>query len=52
MKKTFSQKLNKKYHSKTKLDEKNVPFHVLFHLVFLYFSTALKVAFALHNKRW
>ena len=48
----FSQKQNKKYYSKTQLDEKNLPFHdVLYHLVFLYFSTAGQVAFALHNKK-
>ena len=48
----FSQKQNKKSHSKTRLDEKNLPFHdVLYHFVFLYFSTARQVAFALHNKK-
>ena len=47
----FSQKQNKKCHSKTQLDEKNLPFHnVLYHLNFLYFSTARHVALALHNK--
>ena len=47
----FSQKQNKKRHSKTQLDEKNLPFHnVLYHLNFLYFSTARHVALALHNK--
>ena len=44
LKRTFSQKQNKKYNSKTQVDEKkkkkkNLPFHViLYHLVFLYFS--------------
>ena len=49
----FSQKQNKKYYSKTELDEKkDLPFHdVFYHLVFLYFSTARQVAFALHNKK-
>ena len=48
----FSQKQNKKYHSKTQPDEKNLPFHdALHHLVFLYFSTARQVAFALHSKK-
>ena len=47
----FSQK-QKKYHSKTHLDEKKLPFHdVLYHLVLLYFSTARQVAFALRNKK-
>ena len=33
-------------------DEKNFSFHdALYHFVFLYFSTALKVTFAVHNKR-
>ena len=47
VKKTFLQKQNKIYHSKTQLDEKkNLPFQdVLYHLVFLYFITA----FTLHN---
>ena len=32
--------------------KKNLPFHgVLYHLVFLYFSTALQVDFVLHNKK-
>ena len=48
----LSQKQNKKYHSKTLLDVKNLLFHdVLYHLVFLYFSTARQVAFAVHNKK-
>ena len=49
----FCQKQNKKYDSKTQLDEKNLPFHdVLYHLVFLYFSTTTRqVAFALQNKK-
>ena len=49
----FSQKKKKKKkkNSKTQVDEKNLPFHVLDHLVFLYFSTARQVAFALHNKK-
>ena len=45
LKRTFSQKQNKKYNSKTHVDEKekkkkkNLPFHdILYHLVFLYFS--------------
>ena len=43
LKRTFSQKQNKKYNSKTQVDEKkkkkNLPFHdILYHLVFLYFS--------------
>ena len=44
LKRTFSQKQNKKYNSKTqvgekKKKEKNLPFHdILYHLVFLYFS--------------
>ena len=43
LKGTFSQKQNKKYNSKTQVDEKkkkkNLPFHdILYHLVFLYFS--------------
>ena len=34
-------------------EEKNLPFHdVLYHFVFLYYSTAHQVAFTLHNKRW
>ena len=48
----LSQKQSKKYHSKTRLDEKNLPFHdALYHFVFLCFSTARQVAFALHNKK-
>ena len=48
----FSQKQNKKYHSKTQLDEKNLPFNdVLYHLVFLYFSSACQVAFAPRSKK-
>ena len=51
----FSQKQNKKYHSKTQLDGKKthlfmmfLPFQdVLYHLVFLHFSAARQVAFAL-----
>ena len=32
--------------------KKSLPFHgVLYHLVFLYFSTALQVDFVLHNKK-
>ena len=47
----FAQKQNKKKHFKIQLGEKNLPFHdVLYHFVFLYFSTARLVAFALHNK--
>ena len=47
----FSQKQNKKYHSKIQLDVKKITFYdVLCHLVFPYFSTARQVAFALHNK--
>ena len=44
----FSQKQNKKYDSKTQLDEKEIlPFHdVLYNLVFLYFSTAPQAALA------
>ena len=44
LKRTFSQKQNKKYNSKTQVDEKkkkkkNLPFHkILFYIVFLYFS--------------
>ena len=43
LKRTFSQKQNKKYNSKTQVDEKKkkkiLPFHdILYHLVFLYFS--------------
>ena len=53
---TFSQKQNKtkqKNRSKTSLFEKLLPFHdVLYHFVFLYFSTACQPAFALHIKRW
>ena len=46
----FFQKQNIKYHSKTQLDEKNLSFHdFLYHLVFLYFSTARQVAFAPYN---
>ena len=46
----FAQKQKKK-HFKIQLGEKNLPFHdVLYHFVFLYFSTARLVAFALHNK--
>ena len=45
------QKNPQKNHSKTQVDEKNLPFHVLYYLVFLYFSTARQVAFALHNKK-
>ena len=51
VKKTFSQKRNKKTHSKTQVDEKSLPFHVLHEFVFLYFSTARHAAFALQNKR-
>ena len=41
----------KKKHSKTQLDEKNLPFYDgLYHLVLLYFSTVRQAAFALHNK--
>ena len=36
--------------TKTQLDEKNLPFHVLHNFVFLYFSTARHAAFALRNK--
>ena len=50
MKKTFFHKENIKYHSKTQLDEKKLPFHdVPYHFVFLYFSTARQVVFTLHN---
>ena len=50
MKKAFSQK-QKKYHSKTQLDEKkNLPFHDVFYdLAFLYFSTTRQVAFTLQK---
>ena len=42
-----------KNRSKTQLYEKNLPFHdVLYHFVFLFFSTSRQTAFALHNKRW
>ena len=47
---TVFQKENKKYHSKTQLYVKNLPFHdVLYHLVFLDFSTARQSVFALHS---
>ena len=37
--------------SKTQLDEKNLRFYdVLYHFVFLYFSTARQAAFALHKR--
>ena len=43
----------KQNRSKTQLYEKNLPFHdVLYHFVFLFFSTLRQTAFALHNKRW
>ena len=43
----------KQNRSKTQLYEKNLPFHdVLYHFVFLFFSTSRQTAFALHNKRW
>ena len=43
LKRTFSQKQNKKYNSKTQVDEKkkkkNLPFHdIIYNLVFLYLS--------------
>ena len=44
VKKTFSQKQNKKKHSKTQLDKKNLSFH---YALFLYFSNACQGAFAL-----
>ena len=41
MKETFTQKQNKKNHSKTQLDEKNLPFLDAINLfIFLYFSSA------------
>ena len=51
LRRRFSQK-QKKNHSKTQLDEKNLTFNDLHHFVFLYFSTACLAAFALHNKKW
>ena len=54
VKKTFPQKQNKKYHSKTQLDKK-IPFHEehLYHLVFLYFTTHVRqcLPYIKHNKR-
>ena len=39
--------------SKTQLYEKNLPFHdVLYHFVFLFFSSSRQTVFDLHNKRW
>ena len=49
----FSKIKQNKNRSKTQLYEKNLPFHdVLYHFVFLFFSTSRQTAFALHNKRW
>ena len=49
----FSKIKQNKSRSKTQLYEKNLPFHdVLYHFVFLFFSTSRQTAFALHNKRW
>ena len=48
----FSQKQNKKYHSKTQLDEKKPYLFMMFLSPrFSHFSTARQVAFALHNKK-
>ena len=47
----FSQKQNKKDHSKTQLDEKNLAFSRCFLPSWFYFFTACQVAFTLHNKR-
>ena len=48
----FSKTKQKKKRSKTELYEKTCPFMVLYHFVFLYFSTACQAAFSLHNKSW
>ena len=49
----FSKIKQNKNRSNTQLYEKNLPFHdVLYHFVFLFFSTSRQTAFALHNKRW
>ena len=49
----FSKIKQNKNRSKTQLYEKNLPFHdVLYHFVFLFFSTLRQTAFALHNRRW
>ena len=45
------EKEKKNTHSKTHLAEKKLQFHVVDHFVFLYFSNACLVAFALHSKR-
>ena len=43
----FSKIKQNKNRSKTQLYEKNLPFHdVLYHFVFLYFSTSRQAAFA------
>ena len=43
-------KASLKSYSKTQIDEKNLPYHVLDNFVFLV-STAHQATFALHNKR-
>ena len=48
--KIFSEKQNKKYHSKTQLDEKK-PYLFLMFFITAFFSTTRQVAFALHNKK-
>ena len=48
----FSKIKQNKIRSKIQLYEKNLPFYdVLYHFVFLFFSTSRQTAFALHNKR-
>ena len=48
----FSKIKQNKNRSNIQLYEKNLPFHVLYHFVFLFFSTSRQTAFVLHNKRW
>ena len=51
MKRFPQNETQKKNHSKTHLDETNLPFHdVLGYFVFLYFSTARQAVFALYDK--
>ena len=47
LRRRFAQKTKQKNHSKTQLGKKSLPFHDdLYHIVFLYFFTALLAAFA------
>ena len=49
----FSKIKQNKNRSKIQLYEKNFPFYdVLYHFVFLFFSSSRQATFALHNKRW